>query len=95
MELEAYGFEVNPYNPCVANLMTVDGNQLTVIWHVDDLMASCKEDFELTKFSCYLAKIHGTKLSMHMGNKHNYLRMDMEFTEEGTLQVSMIVYLKT
>ena len=28
--------------------------QITVIWHVDDLMMSCKENFELTKFSCSL-----------------------------------------
>ena len=32
-----------------------DGKQLTVIWHVDDLMASCVVDSELTKPSCYLA----------------------------------------
>ena len=38
-DLEAYGFEVNPYHPCVANKM-VDGKQLTIRWHVNNLMAS-------------------------------------------------------
>ncbi len=38
LELEAYGFEVNPYDPCVANLESPGGKQLTVIWHVDNLM---------------------------------------------------------
>jgi hypothetical protein len=57
-------------------------------------MGSCKEDFELTKFSCYLARIHGTKLSMHTGKRHNYLGMDMEFKDDGMLEVSMIAYLK-
>jgi hypothetical protein len=33
------GFEVNPYDPCVANKM-VNGHQLTVSWHVDDLKVS-------------------------------------------------------
>jgi hypothetical protein len=56
-ELEAWGFTINPYDPCVANKTTDGGKQLTVVWHVDDLMASCEDDFELTKFSCYLAKI--------------------------------------
>jgi hypothetical protein len=51
--------------------MTINGNQLMVVWHVDNQMALCKEDFELTKFSCYLTKIYGTKLSMHMGNNHD------------------------
>ena len=38
-DLEKEGFEVNPYDPCVANKI-VDGKQLTVTWHVDDLKAS-------------------------------------------------------
>jgi hypothetical protein len=85
---------VNPYDPCIANLESPGGKQLTVIWHVNNLMGMCEEDFELTKFLCYLAKIYGTKLAMHTGREHNYLGMDMEFTSEGTLQVSMITYLK-
>ena len=93
-ELEDYGFVVNPYNPCVANMSTECGKQLTVIWYVNDLMSSCKNDFELTKFSCYLGKIYGPKLSMHTGQKHDYLGVDMEFNEDGTLDVSMIEYLK-
>ena len=82
------------YDPCVAKLVTAGGKQLTVIWYVDDLMATCEENFELTKFSCYLANIYCTKLMMHMGGKHDYLGMDMEFTKDGTLEVSMIMYLK-
>jgi hypothetical protein len=93
-KLEDYGFEVNPYNPCVANKVTEGGKQMTVIWHVDNLMRSCENDFELTKFSCYLAKLYGPKLSMHTGCKHNYLGVDMEFNDDGTLEASMITYLK-
>jgi hypothetical protein len=29
-ELGAYGFEINPYDPCIANKMTEAGKQLTV-----------------------------------------------------------------
>jgi hypothetical protein len=93
-EFEKYGLKVNPYNPCVANMTTKSGKQLTVVWRVDDLMASCEDNFELTKFLCYLGKIYGPKLSIHMGRKHNYLRVDMEFNEDGTLGVSTIKYLK-
>jgi hypothetical protein len=94
-EVEEYGFKINPYDPCVANKMTESGKQLTMIWHVDDLMASCEEDFELMKFSCYLARIYGPKLTMHTGRTHNYLGVDMEFRKDGTLGVSMISYLKS
>jgi hypothetical protein len=70
------------------------GKQLTVIWHVDNLMALCEDNFGLVKFSCYLGKIYGTKLNMHTGQKHEYLGMDMEFNEDGMLEVLMITYLK-
>ena len=42
-DLEDMGFEVNPYDPCVANRM-VNGNQCTVVWHVDDLKVSHKDE---------------------------------------------------
>ena len=48
-------------------------------------MASCEEDFELTKFSCYLAKIYCPKLTMHTGHKHDYLDVYMEFRKDRTL----------
>jgi hypothetical protein len=83
-ELEAYRFEINHYNPCIANKTTDGGKQLTVVWHVHDLMGTCEDNFELTKFSCYLGRIYGPKLSMHTGQKHDYLGVDMEFTKEGT-----------
>ena len=67
--------------------------QTTVIWHVDDLMMSCKDNFELTKFSCYLANIYRPKLAMHLGNKHDYLGMDFELMKNGSLEVSMLKYL--
>jgi len=93
-ELEQYGFVINPYDPCVANMETKSGKQLTVVWHVDDLMGSCEDDFELTKFSCYMGKLYGPKMSMHLGKKHDYLGVDMEFCDDGALEVSMIDYLK-
>ena len=38
-DLEAEGFVFNPYDPCVANKL-VRGKQLTIRFHVDDLMSS-------------------------------------------------------
>ena len=42
-DLEDMGFEVNPYDPCVANEI-VNGSQCTVVWHVDDLKVSHKDE---------------------------------------------------
>jgi hypothetical protein len=57
-------------------------------------MASCEDDFELSKFSCYIGRIYGPSLSMHLGKKHDYLGVDMEFCDNGALEVSMIKYLR-
>jgi hypothetical protein len=93
-ELEEYRFVVNPYDPCVANKYVGDKEQLTVIWHVDNLMGLCTNDFKLTKLSCYLANIYGPKLTMHTGATNKYLGIDFEFKTSGDLQVSMVAYLK-
>ena len=64
-----------------------------MVWHVDDLMASFEDNFELMKLSCYLGIIYGAKLSMHMGSKCDNLGVDMEFCKDGALEVSMFKYL--
>jgi hypothetical protein len=92
-DLEDYGFEINPYDPCVANMM-IDGKQMTVIWHVDDLKVSHVDAFELTKFASYLSSIYGG-LAVHQGKKHDYLGMDLDYSEQGKVGVSMIPYLNT
>jgi hypothetical protein len=51
-ELKAYGFEINPYHPCVAKKTTYGGKQLTVVWHVDDLMGTCEDDFDVSQYLC-------------------------------------------
>ncbi len=89
-EFVQYGLTINPYDPCVANKTVESGKQLTVVWHVVDLMVTCEEDFELTKFSCYLGKIYG----LHLGKRHDYLGVDMEFCDDGALEISMFKYLQ-
>ncbi len=86
---------MNPYDPCIANMTTSSREPMTVIWHVEDLMGTCTEDFELTKFSCYLAKISEPKLSMHTGNKHDFMGVDLKFNVDGTLNALMVNYLKS
>jgi hypothetical protein len=54
-ELKGMGFEVNPYDPCVVNKM-VNGSQMMVRWHVDDLMISPSEAAPCPLQPCYFAK---------------------------------------
>ena len=56
-------------------------------------MMSCEDNFELTKFFCYLENVYRPKLAMHLGNKHEYLGMDFDFMGNGSLEVSIFKYL--
>jgi len=92
-ELEDFGFEVNPYDPCVANKI-VNGSQMTVTWHVDDLKVSHKDYHEITRFLKYLGDLYGNRITVNRGDVHDYLGMDLDYSKKGVLQVSMIKYLK-
>jgi hypothetical protein len=93
-EFKDYGLVMNLYDPCVANMTTRNRSQLIAVWRVDNLMVSCVEDFKLPKFLCYLGDIYGPKLNIHTRKKHDYLGVNMEFNNDGTLDVSMIMYLQ-
>lgn len=49
-DLEDMEFEVNPYDPCVANKI-VNGSQCAVVLHVDDLKVSHKDEAVITYFA--------------------------------------------
>jgi hypothetical protein len=65
-------FIINPYNPCVA-YATINGKQMTITWHVNDLKVSHVDPFQITKFAAYLAAIYGNGLVVHQGKIHDYL----------------------
>ncbi len=85
---------INPYNPCVANAMQPLRSQMMVTSHVDDLKMLHIDHFQVTKFAAYLAKIYGNGLIVHRGPIHDYLGMDLNFSQTGIAQTSMINYTK-
>jgi hypothetical protein len=91
-DLKEFEFELNPYDPCVAN-KTVKGSQMTVTWHVDDLKVSHKSGVELTKLLCFLGKKYGNKITVNRGAIHDYLGMDFDYSEPGAVRISMIKHL--
>ena len=88
-ELESMGFEVDPYDPCVANKM-VKGGQMTVTWHVDELKISHKKENEVMKFIICLIKFYGDKTTVHRGTDDIYLGMDLDYSDNGRAKISMI-----
>ena len=92
-DLKDMGFEVNSYDPCVANKM-VNGHQMTVCWHVGDLKVSDKEESAVTALTVKLGELYGSKTTICRGKVHEYLGMDIDWaTEPDTTIVSMIKYM--
>lgn len=91
-DLKGDGFQINPYDPCVANRM-VNGKQQTVIWHVDDLKASHVDPGVNTAFGQWLKVKYGD-CKEHRGKHHEYLGMDLDYSEQGKVKIRMVPYLK-
>jgi hypothetical protein len=69
-DLESNGFKLNPYDACVAN-KTVNGKQMTICWHVDDLKVSHMDPAEITKFCNWLSETYGVTVAAYHGKVHN------------------------
>jgi hypothetical protein len=58
-DLASLGFEINPYDPCVANKMIL-GKQMTICWHVDDLFIGHEDPAVVSHFLRWLAQRYDT-----------------------------------
>ena len=85
------GFQLNPYEPCVAN-KNVNGKQLTIVWYVDDLKISHVEEGVVRQTIKLLEKQFG-KMTTKYGTRHEYLGMSVEL-KDGQVKICMKDYLK-
>ena len=94
-KLEAWGFKINPYDWCVAN-KTINGQQCTIIWHVDDLKISHAEPDVVTSVIKLLESEFAKEapLTVTRGRVHDYLGMTLDFSIDGKAQIKMIDYIE-
>jgi hypothetical protein len=85
---------LNPYDPCVTNKM-VNGKQMTVCWHVDNLKVSHMDLAEVTRFGQWLNSTYGVTVAEHRGKVHDYLGMILDFTRDGHVLINMTEYIRT
>lgn len=57
-DIKSIGYEVNPYDACVANKV-VNGSQHTITWHVDDLKSSHKDKRVNDDFAKWIGSCEG------------------------------------
>jgi hypothetical protein len=96
-DIESVGFEVNPYNICIAN-HTVNGKQQAVTWHVNDLKLSHIDPKVNDHFAIWCKNTYGSDNLGHgkvvRGNVHDYLAMILDFTQDGALKIDMKYYIE-
>jgi hypothetical protein len=97
--LASVRFEINPYNPCVANKI-VDGQQMTICFHVDDCKLShCSRtannniiDWLHQEYKSIFEDGSG-KMTVSRGRVHKYLGMTLDYTVCRQVNISMFDYV--
>ena len=94
-QLIRWGFELNPYDSCVANKV-INGKQCTILWHVDDLKISHVEADVVTNIITLLELEFGkdAPLTVTRGKVHDYLGMTIDYSIKGKVKFTMIDYIK-
>lgn len=92
--LKMRGFQINPYDWCIAN-KNISGSQLTIVWHVDDLKISHKDKAvvdEIIKSLRSEYEIIG-QMTVRRGHVHDYLGMELDFSKPRQISICMESYL--
>jgi len=90
--LQKMGFELNPYDPCVAN-KTINNKQCTIVWYVDDNKISHIDHRVLTQIVGVI-KQHFGKMMVMRGREHTFLGMEIVFNDDGTMKIGMKSYIE-
>jgi hypothetical protein len=98
--LISYGFEFNPYDPCVANKM-IDGSQLTICFHVDDCKLSHVSPKVMDDMIAWLKQEYESifedssgQMVVSRGKTHKYLGMTLDYTTTGQVKITMFDYVQ-
>ena len=94
-DLKSIGFEMNPYDPCVAN-KTIEGSQMTICFHVDDCKLSHRKKKVNDRMIEWLRQKYESifedgsgKMTVSRGKVHEYLGMRIDFSVPRRVQITM------
>ena len=89
---------MNSYDPCAANKM-INGKQMTVAWHIDNLKVSHKQANEVTGFVNWLKTMCEDKengiVKATRGKVHECLGMTLDFQKKGAVKIKMLCSVKS
>ncbi len=90
-DLVSLGYELNPYDLCVAN-KNINGKQMTICWHVDNLFIGHEDPEVVSHFFRWISNRYDTddkNLNVVRGPKHDYLWMNLDFSESVMVKIEM------
>ena len=92
---KSWGLIMNPYDPCVWN-KDVNGEQLTIMFHIDDLLLAHVQESVITEFIRKLDREYATHdpLTVTRGLLHEYLGQSMDFSYKGQCAMSQYDFIK-
>ena len=95
--METDDFVFNPYVPCVTN-KEIKGENLTVLFHIDDLKVSHKDRRVVDQFKQWVDFMYGDpkigKVKAVRGKVHDYLAMTLDYTIKGEVRIGMEKYVQ-
>lgn len=94
-DLRSLGYEINPYDWCVANKQ-VNGKQHTVGWHVDDFLLTHEDPTVNDGLIQWFSEKYGrlSPLTVHRGHTHEYLGMTIHFEQPKCVVITMENYVE-
>jgi len=72
----------------------INGTQMTIRWHVDDLMISHVSQYEIMKVVQGIKDIYGENLVETVGTVHDYLGMMFDYSFASEVRINMWDYLR-
>ena len=87
------GFEINPYDKCIANKV-INGSQCTIAWYVDDVKISHHQQEVIDDIISELRKDFGD-LKVTNGNEYTFLGMKIKMLNDRKVSISTkIIFTK-
>jgi len=90
--LVGMGFELNPYDLCVANAI-IDDKHCTIRWYVDDNIITHADPNQVTYVIDKIKEKFG-KMVVSRGKSHDFLGMKIDFLDDKTVTVGMKKHIK-
>lgn len=82
------GFEVNPYDMCVARNVMIDGKQCIITWYLDDTKISHVDPKVVDSIIETLEEKFG-KIKIKRDFHHDFLGMNISFVKDKKVKICM------